>query len=155
MPYKYSVITLSLLITFGCASNPDKLQKTQVSSDKFSHYDCEMIGNEFNRNHRRTKDLYRHLKEERDDDVAATWVGSLLFWPALFALEGGDGEEANEFSQLRGEWEALERSAIEKKCDISIVPEDPLDEIKREIAAEQEETRKKAEEAQSNNPYKK
>ncbi|MEM8845163.1 MAG: metal ABC transporter ATP-binding protein, partial [Pseudomonadota bacterium] len=140
-------------IIIGCASNPDQLKKTQVSADKFSGHDCEMIANEFQRNSRRTKDLYRSLKEKRDGDVAETWVAGVIFWPALFALEGGDGPDAEEFSQLRGEWEALERAAIEKKCDISIVPEDPVDEIKREIEAEEEERRKKAEEVKSNNPY--
>ncbi|MDW3095012.1 MAG: metal ABC transporter ATP-binding protein [Gammaproteobacteria bacterium] len=152
MSLNNNLIAFSVCLFVGCASNPDELQKKQVSSDKFSDYNCEMIGNEFERNHRRTKDLYRSLKQERDDDVAQSWIGGLLFWPALLALEGGDGPEAEEFSQLRGEWDALQRVTIVNKCDVSIVPEDPVDEIKREIAIEEEEARKKAKSAQPNNP---
>ena len=149
------LLTGIMSIFTGCASNPNDLPKAEVSSNKFSDYNCEMIENEFDRNDRRTQDLYRHLKKERDDDVAAAWIGGVLFWPALFALEFGDDASAEEFSQLRGEWDALERATLEKKCDASIVPEDPVDVIKREIEMEVEQAKKEREEAESNNPYKK
>ena len=140
---------------FGCASSPDELEKTQIPADQYTSHDCQMLGNEFQRNDVRTQELYRHLKEERDDDVAAAWIGGVLFWPALFALEGGDGVDAEEFSRLRGEREALERETIVKKCDVAIVPEDPVDVIKRELAKEKEERQMQAEAAQKNNPYSK
>ena len=45
-------------------------------------------------------------------------VGLILFWPALFFLEGGDGPEAQEYARLKGEREAIERSSIKKKCTL-------------------------------------
>ena len=44
-------------------------------------------------------------------------VGLLLFWPALFILAGSD--HSDELARLKGEYEALETAAIQKKCDIA------------------------------------
>jgi len=46
-------------------------------------------------------------------------VGLVLFWPALFFLEGGDGPQAAEYSRLRGEVDAMRRAAVHKECDLS------------------------------------
>ena len=43
-------------------------------------------------------------------------VGLFLFWPALFFLAGEDKED--ELAQLKGEMEALEEAAIDKKCEM-------------------------------------
>lgn len=52
-------------------------------------------------------------------------VGLVLFWPSLFFLEGGDGPEAAEFSQLKGEFEALRQNSVQKECGIAkLSPED-------------------------------
>ena len=47
-------------------------------------------------------------------------LGIVLFWPALFFLEGGDGVEAEEFAQLKGKLEAVEKSAVQQDCRIII-----------------------------------
>jgi hypothetical protein len=52
------------------------------------------------------------LKETAD--AAQVGVGLILFWPALFLVEGGDGAEAQEHSRLKGEKEAIERVSIQK-----------------------------------------
>jgi hypothetical protein len=44
-------------------------------------------------------------------------VAIVVFWPALFFI-GGDGQTAAELGRLKGEFEALERVAIEKKCSL-------------------------------------
>jgi hypothetical protein len=53
---------------------------------------------------------------EESDDEAAMAIGMILFWPALFALEGGDKEEAAEYSRLKGEINAMEQVAILNDC---------------------------------------
>ncbi len=45
-------------------------------------------------------------------------IGLILFWPALFFLEGGDGAEAMEYARIKGEREAIEKRSIEQKCAI-------------------------------------
>ena len=41
----------------------------------------------------------------------------ILFWPALFFLEGGDGPEAAEYAQLKGQYEALRTLAVQRKIE--------------------------------------
>jgi len=48
-------------------------------------------------------------------------IGLVLFWPALFFLEGGDGPEAAEYTRLRGEVDAMRRVAVLKECDLNVV----------------------------------
>ena len=43
-------------------------------------------------------------------------IGHILFWPALFFLEGGDGPQAAEFSRLMGERDAIDRVSRLKDC---------------------------------------
>jgi hypothetical protein len=65
-------------------------------------------------------------------------IGLILFWPALFFLEGGDGPQAAEYARLRGEVDALERVAIVKKCDMTVF---------EDLRRQEEEARAAAEEA--------
>ena len=52
-------------------------------------------------------------------------VGMVLFWPALFFLEGGDGPEAAEYSRLKGEQEAVGRTIRKRDCDVEVAEFEP------------------------------
>lgn len=110
-----TLLFVFFLVT-GCASNPNKIEATYVSPLKYKDYDCDMIALEQASVERRTNELYYSLKKEAGKDSAQMTVGLLLFWPTLFFLEGGDGPEAAEYAQLKGEYEALQDVAITKKC---------------------------------------
>lgn len=68
---------------------------------------------------RKTTEVYQRLKKERSKDNWQMGVGLVIFWPALFFLEGGDGPEAAEYSQLKGDFEALRQASVAKSCSIS------------------------------------
>ena len=102
----------------GCATQPEEMQTQYVSPAQYENYDCNQITREMERTSRRINDLYSSLKKTADDDAAQMGVGLVLFWPALFFLEGGDGPEANEYARLKGEYEALETVAIQKNCSV-------------------------------------
>lgn len=113
------VTVLLFLISFlvsGCASNPDKIDAAYVSALKYSSYDCQQLGMELDYVGQRTTRIYNQLKDEQKGDQWQMGVGMLLFWPALLALEGGDGPNAAEYSQLKGEYEALRQNVVQKKC---------------------------------------
>lgn len=114
-------VTLAVVIG-GCASSPDKIQTSYVSPLQYKDHDCDQISGEMERVSRRVNELYGSLKKTADNDSAQMAVGMVLFWPALFFLEGGDGPEAAEYGRLKGERDALEKVAIQKKCDASIIP---------------------------------
>ena len=44
-----------------------------------------------------------------------TGAGLILFWPALFFI-GGTKEQEAEYARLKGEYEALDKVAIQKNC---------------------------------------
>lgn len=129
---KQQLIYVALAVVLsGCASSPDKIQTSYVSPLQYKDYDCDQIAAELERVTRRANEIYHSLKKTADTDTAQMAVGLILFWPALFFLEGGDSPEAAEYARLKGERETLEKVAIEKKCDPSIIPE-PLITKKKE-----------------------
>ena len=53
----------------------------------------------------------------RTGDKVATTVGVVLFWPALFFLDGDEPKAAG-LAQLKGQMDAIESASIQKKCRI-------------------------------------
>lgn len=106
---------MTALTLTGCASSPDKLAATYISPLVYKDYNCDQIVTELSRVSRRTAELHTTLKNESDTDSWQTAAGIILFWPALFFLEGGDGPQAVEYSRLKGEKEALEQAFTQKK----------------------------------------
>lgn len=117
--FAVTISTLSIITSIvGCASNPDKIDAAYVSPIKYQNYDCGQIAQEMDYVGQRTTKLYQRLKAERNADNWQMGVGLVLFWPSLFFLEGGDGPEAAEYAQLKGEYEALRTTSVQKKCGI-------------------------------------
>lgn len=114
-----SVIALSVVLLSGCASRPTEIQAQYVSPLQYKDYDCDQVSAELGRISRKTAQLFGQLDKTASNDEAQMAVGMILFWPALFFLEGGDGAEAAEYARLKGEFDALEQAAIQKKCDMS------------------------------------
>lgn len=119
---RFILLILCIPAFTGCASSPDKMTSSYISPIQYADYNCRQIGAELQRVNRRASDLYGHLKQTADNDNAQMAVGMVLFWPALFFLEGGDGPEAAEYTRLKGERDALEQVAVKKNCDPAIIP---------------------------------
>jgi len=129
---KIAILVIAAMLS-ACASNPDKIDAAYVSPLKYKDYDCDQIAMEMDYVGQRTTKLYQRLKAERTADNWQMGVGLLVFWPSLFFLEGGDGPEAGEYSQLKGEYEALRNTAVQKKCGIeSKSPEEIIKEAEEQ-----------------------
>ena len=139
---KLAVATLSLgVFLTGCATQPDKLTASYVSPLKYNQYDCDQVIMEMDHVSRKTASLYQSLDKKADDDAAQMGIGLVLFWPTLFLLEGGDGPEAVEYASLKGDYEALRTTSVQKKCGADNLPKSP-DELITEIKAKKEKTQK-------------
>jgi len=114
-----SVVAGGMLVVglAACSSTPDKVSAQYVSPLHYQAYDCDQIGMELRRVNRRLIEVTGAQQKEADKDAVAMGVGLVLFWPALFFLAGDD--HAAELGRLKGEYEALESSAIQKRCDIA------------------------------------
>ncbi len=109
---------LACLLISACASHPDNIKAAYVSPVPFDSYSCQKIQAESQRVSARAIALQKQLKSTADTDTAQMFVGLVLFWPALFFLEFGDGPEAQEFARLKGEKETLEKASVSKQCGI-------------------------------------
>ena len=110
-----SVVVAGALMT-GCATQPEKIHASYVSPMEYTDYSCTQLQMEMKSVNRKAEALYKDLKQTANDDSAQMAVAIVLFWPALFFLEGGDGPEAAEYAELKGRKDALESAAIQKEC---------------------------------------
>ncbi len=114
----------------GCATKPQKISGAYVSPFKYRNHDCEQIAEELHYVSRKTEELYSSLKNEAGKDTAQaagfTALGFFtlgLGWLGLATLEGGDGAEAVEYANLKGEFNALRRASLDKRCNLDTLPE--------------------------------
>lgn len=113
-----SLALVAFLMLQGCASHPDKMSAASVSDTKYMRHSCSQMRSEKDRIYNRTKALYTQLYNEAGKDAAQMAIGLLVFWPALFLLEGGDGPEAVEYRQLKGDYQSLQKASIKRGCKI-------------------------------------
>ena len=131
-----SLVLLCAFAISGCAQRSEGIKATYVSPMQYQSYDCKQIEMEINRVSRRVSEVTGQQDSQANKDAVAMGVGLVLFWPALFFLIGDDKKE--ELGRLKGEYEALEQAAIEKKCSVA-------SDIEKRRAAAAEEAAKKAE----------
>lgn len=103
------------LLISGCASSSSEITPQYVSPLVYSEYSCDQIRLEMERLRTRVSALGGQIDETASGDDWQMGVGLVLFWPALFFLDG-DGPEAAEYARITGEYEALQKAAITKNC---------------------------------------
>jgi len=116
---KFLAVAVLICSLVACATNPDEISASSVSSLQYKNYSCQQVSLELDRVQRRVNELHANLKKTAENDTAQMAVGLILFFPTLFFLEGGDGPQAVEYARLKGEAEALEKVAIQKSCSTS------------------------------------
>jgi hypothetical protein len=111
---------VALCIGLGaCASSKEDIPTQYVSPLQYSSYKCSQIEMEMQMVSRRVSELAGEVDKRASNDSAKMGVGLILLWPTLFFLDG-DGPQAVEYGRLKGEFEALEKAAIQKNCKIKI-----------------------------------
>jgi hypothetical protein len=109
-------IALSAALTLSaCATAPDKIQAQYVSPLQYQSYDCGQIRNELIRISSRVSEVTGQQRRQASNDAWAMGVGLVIFWPALFFLAGGS-DKKEELGRLKGEYDALQIAANEKRC---------------------------------------
>ncbi len=109
---------MSMALLFaGCATSSKDITATYVSPLQYQSYDCQQLQAETQRIQARVVELGGRLDQAASNDKALVGVGMILFWPALFALGGTKQQEA-EYGRLRGEYDAVAQTSIQKKCAV-------------------------------------
>lgn len=102
----------------GCATSSQDISSSYVSPLQYQGLDCDQLRLEGQRVQSRAFELGGRLDQAAQNDKALVGVGLVLFWPALFALGGTKAQEA-EYGRLKGEFDALQQTAIVKKCGLT------------------------------------
>ncbi|MCS5598039.1 MAG: hypothetical protein NZ828_12380 [Alphaproteobacteria bacterium] len=110
-------LTVASFVVSGCAASSDSISAQYVSPVQYQSYNCNQIREEIARVSYRVNELAGVQDSQRTKDSVALGVGLVIFWPALFFMIGKD--KAEELGRLKGEYEALEKTAIQKECNIS------------------------------------
>ncbi|MBY4596788.1 hypothetical protein K3217_14785 [bacterium BD-1] len=110
---------LAVAVASGCASNSKDISTQYVSPLQYKDYECDSLAMEMSRVSRRVGELQASIDKNAKQDKVATGVGLVLFWPALFFIDG-DTPEAAEYARLKGEFEAMQTAANQKKCSIDV-----------------------------------
>lgn len=101
----------------ACATKPENIKASYVSPLAYESYECDQLSAEAERVSFHAADIAGVQRKKAKGDAVATGVALILFWPALFFIKG-NGTTESEVARLKGEMEALERVAIQKRCNI-------------------------------------
>lgn len=101
----------------GCASSANDIGATYISPLQYQNYTCEQIAAEAQRISQRVATLSGQQDQKATNDAIATGVAIVIFWPAAFMISG-DSQTAAELGRLKGEFETLEKVAIQKNCGL-------------------------------------
>lgn len=118
-----AAVTLAALVACGCAKSAKEIGPAYVSPLAYNNYSCAQIGEEAQRISARAAEVSGVQDDKASSDAVATAVGVIVFWPALFMIEG-DGQNAAELARLKGEYETMEKVAIEKGCELEFRKEE-------------------------------
>ncbi len=109
------VAVAAALAASGCATGSRDIATGYTSPIQYQSYDCNQLAGEAQRLQSRVNQLGARLDEAAMNDKALVGVGLLVFWPAFFALGGTKHQEA-EYARMKGEYEAIQQSAVLKRC---------------------------------------
>lgn len=117
---KTIIVTLiASLFVAGCASTAKDVPTSYVPTMAYQHLSCEQLNSEASRVYALLIENGGQLDKAAQNDVLISGVALFVFWPAIFFL-GNKTQEA-EYGKLKGMYDAVNRTAIEKKCT-GVVP---------------------------------
>ena len=111
------LLPLLLLIVAGCSSakTASEVLPSYVSSTQYTHMSCSSLRAEDLRLRRSAVNLGAAVDKDYKRDKTMEAVGWIIFWPALFAMDGNK-EEAAALAQVKGEAEAIRSAMISNRC---------------------------------------
>jgi hypothetical protein len=101
----------------GCASRSGDIAEAYVSPLQYQSFSCVQLSQEAARVSGRAAVASGAQDQNATNDTIATTAAVILFWPAAFMIKG-NGANAQEVAQLKGDMDAIEQANIQKKCGI-------------------------------------
>jgi hypothetical protein len=124
MKWGYIVVTMAPLLA-GCASSADDIGSTYISPVMYESLSCQQLAAEAQNVSSRAAVATGAQNKKRTTDAVVTTVGLVVFWPSLFFIQG-NGQQAAELANLKGQMDAIEQASIRKNCGIQFQREAPV-----------------------------
>lgn len=103
----------SLLV--GCASRSVEVLPKPTDPAAYATWDCERLHDEIDAVQFRAADVAYAVDARAGNNLIAMGLGVTVFWPALLAMRP-DGPEAEQLSELKGRYEALNVATSRRAC---------------------------------------
>ncbi len=111
-------VLASALALAGCATHANDIAAAYVSPIQYQSFTCSQLREEAARVSSRAALASSGQQDQNaSNDAVATGVAIVLFWPAAFLVHG-NGANAQEVAQLKGDMDAIEQANIQRKCGI-------------------------------------
>jgi hypothetical protein len=116
------IFGLSIAIAFcvvvsGCAMAPESVRPAYVSELSYMNYTCDQLGQEQLRLAAALSTASDAQRQARSNDIA----GVIFLGVPVSTLSGGN--VASEIARLKGELEAVQKTAIQKDCNFALTPD--------------------------------
>ena len=121
MTFRTKKVVLALvsvsLLAGGCASRPENVTASHVSSSRYMDRTCKSLAREYDEVAEALRVQSAKLNDKATQDAVVTGVGVILFWPVLFALGNNAGLEGD-VARLKGEEQAIRRQMRDADCEL-------------------------------------
>lgn len=108
--------SLAMLVTAGCAKNPDAIAAISMPVNAYSGLTCGQLESEF----QRSNSALQSRSAEQRSAATGDAVGVFLIGVPMSSLTGGDKEGL--IAQHKGEVLAIQASQRQNGCQASIAP---------------------------------
>lgn len=116
---KTATALVGSLCLIGCAKHTNEITPQYVSPMQYNSYTCKQMEKEMQMISRHVQEVGSAVEDTAESDDTEMGVGLILLWPTLFFLDG-DTPQAAEYARLQGEFNALEKAAIQKNCGFHV-----------------------------------
>jgi hypothetical protein len=111
------LLATSLMLFAGCSSAPksNEVSAAFVSTAQYEKMSCDQLIAEANAVRRIIPSLEKNVDSHRSQQTGVEVVTWILFWPAAFLLDKGEGQ-SSELARAKGEYQAIDLALRSKRC---------------------------------------
>ncbi|HET9338848.1 MAG TPA: hypothetical protein VFQ55_07610 [Casimicrobiaceae bacterium] len=112
-----AIATIAALLLPACASRPDNVVASHVSTSRYADRTCRSLARELDEVQDALRTQSAKLNDKATQDAVVTGIGVILFWPVLFALGNNAGLEGD-VARLKGEEQAIRKQMRDADCEV-------------------------------------
>lgn len=125
------ILVLTSFIISGCGGMGKTRDTYSFDYNLENSKNCSELLFDIGQKRKECQRKQQQVSSKNSANVAATAVGVVIFWPALFFIDGS-GKTNDNLGICTDELTNMEKVATQKGCDLSILP--PVEEVKLDVS---------------------